>query len=50
MNNKLNISYQTHKIFTDGSYNKTTKRCGYGVFISDNNINNFSGEINKKKN
>jgi ribonuclease HI len=40
---------QTHKIFTDGSNNTKTKRCGYGVFISDNHPNNITCEITTKK-
>ena len=40
---------QIHKIFTDGSHNKTTKRCGYGVFFSDDSPFNRSIEITSKK-
>lgn len=38
-----------HQIFTDGSNNTKTKRCGYGIFISDDNPNNIQCEINGKK-
>jgi len=40
---------QIHKVFTDGSHNKSTKRCGYGVFFGDNDIRNVGKEITEKK-
>jgi len=40
---------QSHRVFTDGSYSKTTKRCGYGVFFSDDHPLNTSLEITSKK-
>jgi ribonuclease HI len=38
-----------HKVFTDGSFCKSTKKCGYGVFFEDDNPLNTSVEITAKK-
>lgn len=52
LNNELLIQNnlpKTHRIFTDGSNNTKTKRCGYGVFIADDHPNNIQSEITTKK-
>lgn len=38
-----------NRVFTDGSYNKISKRCGYGIFFGDNDIRNVGKEITEKK-
>lgn len=38
-----------HTVFTDGSHNKSTKRCGYGIFFGDNDPRNTSKLITDKK-
>ena len=38
-----------NRVFTDGSHNKSTKRCGYGVFFGDNDSRNIGEEITEKK-
>ena len=38
-----------HTVFTDGSHNKNTKRCGYGIFFGDNDSRNTSQIIVDKK-
>lgn len=43
------IQPKVHTVYTDGSDNKHTRRCGYGVFFADNDPRNTSIEIKTKK-
>ena len=40
---------KVHTVYTDGSNNKTTKKCGCGIFFSDNDSRNIGFEIKSKK-
>ena len=40
---------KVHTVYTDGSYSKTTKRCGSGIFFKDNDPRNTSFVITNKK-